>query len=107
MWDNIKKNIKYIKKKINIYWKKKLLAIKLCIELKKLKRTIKKYNINLYNKSILNKYNIILYLFMCKKKHETIKKFKDIISIKSQLHHPPQFNSCSAHQDPKKIEKFK
>lgn len=32
------------------------------------------------------------------------KKFKDIISIKSQLHQPPQPNSCSAHQEPKNIE---
>jgi hypothetical protein len=32
------------------------------------------------------------------------KKFNDIISIKSQLHHPPQLNSCSAHQEPKNIE---
>lgn len=35
------------------------------------------------------------------------KKFKDIISIKSQLHQPPQPNSCSAHQEPKNIESNK
>lgn len=28
----------------------------------------------------------------------------DIISIKSQLHQPPQPNSCSAHQEPKNTE---
>jgi hypothetical protein len=32
------------------------------------------------------------------------KKFNEIISIKSQLHQPPQLNSCSAHQEPKNIE---
>ena len=41
---------------------------------------------------------------MCKKNKLTSNKFKDIISIKSQPHHPFQPNSCSAHQDPKKIE---
>ena len=90
-----------------MYWKKKMFAIKLWIELKKLKRTIKKYSINLYRKSIPNKYSTTLYLFTCKKKQVIKKKFKDIISIKSQLHQPPQFNSCSAHQAPKKIEMFK
>jgi hypothetical protein len=35
------------------------------------------------------------------------KKFKEIISIKSQLHQPPQPNSCSAHQEPKNIENNK
>ena len=42
---------------------------------------------------------------MCIKNININKKFNEIISIKSQLHQPPQLNSCSAHQEPKNIEK--
>ena len=41
---------------------------------------------------------------MCIKKQLTINKFKEIISIKSQLHQQPQFNSCSAHHEPRTID---
>lgn len=61
---------------------------------------------NLYKKSIANRYNKGLYVLVCNINNIKRKIFKDIISIKSQLHQPPQFNSCSAHQDPKSIEKL-
>lgn len=67
---------------------------------------MKKYIINLYKKSIENKYSKGLYVLVCNINNIKIKIFKDIISIKSQLHQPPQFNSCSAHQDPRSIERF-
>ena len=40
----------------------------------------------------------------CIKKQKIKNKFNEIISIRSQLHQPPQLNSCSAHQAPKNIE---
>jgi len=44
---------------------------------------------------------------LCNKRINIKKKFKDIISIKSQLHQPPQPSSCSAHHEPKNIENNK
>lgn len=42
-----------------------------------------------------------LLLLKCKTPSKYSKKFKANNSTKSQLHQPPQDNSCSAHQHPK------
>ena len=55
-------------------------------------------------RSYSNKLKKFLYFGIWIKNININKKFKDIISIKSQLHQPPQLNSCSAHQEPKNIE---
>ncbi len=56
------------------------------------------------NKSHSNHKKKFLNLAKWIKKIKINRKFKEIISIKSQLHQPPQLNSCSAHQEPKNID---
>jgi hypothetical protein len=43
-------------------------------------------------------------LFWCTLLKKYKKKFNANNSTKSQLHHPPQDNSCSAHQQPSIID---
>jgi hypothetical protein len=55
------------------------------------------------DKELTAPHHKLVFLLVCVKADKIIKKFNANNSTKSQLHHPPQANSCSAHQHPKII----